>query len=451
MTDPRRLSPLLLALLGGCARVIAPGGGPEDKTPPVLLGSVPESGAVNVSRTAPIELRYSEWIDPATLKSALSIMPAPSRSPEIEVDGPVVRLRLREPLDSGSTVILRLGAGVSDFRRAAIATTGELPFSTGPALDSGKVGLRLWIASDTAAPVIVRGKVGLYSLDSSRRKGLSRLLRRRDSTAWLASEPRPWREKPWRWAVADSMGVVRMGHLPPGRWRLFAWDDKDKDGYWRPGDEPFAWTGDLDWTGAASRGLFLGRLSALDTVARAKDSVAPVADTVVVSKNASRRARDSAKAASPEAVAARRVADSLARRADSLARRDSIRLDSLALVEAALPDDSSRIVRLDSLPEPFRGAKELACRLYRADQRRRPVVFKRVQDGLEARVPRGGRWGGEIWIDRDGDGRIQSGDPFRNRAAEPWAPLKPLTDDAESDSLFLRVVPETLSQDGAVP
>lgn len=451
MTDPRRLAPVLLVLLNGCARVIAPGGGPEDKTPPVLLGSVPESGAVNVSRTAPIELRYTEWIDPATLKSALSIMPAPSRSPEIEVDGPVVRLRLREPLDSGSTVILRLGAGVSDFRRAAIVSTREIPFSTGPALDSGTLRLRLWTGSDSAAPTIVRGKVGVYSLDSSRRKGLSRLLRRRDSTSWLASAPRPWREKPWRWAVADSLGVVRMGHLPAGRWRVLAWDDKDKDGYWRSGEEPLAWVGDLEWTGAASQALFLGRLSALDTVARAKDSAAPGADTLAAAKSASRRARDSAKAAAPEAVAAKRLADSLARRADSLARRDSIRLDSLALVEAALPDDSSRVVRLDSLPAPFRDAKELAGRLYRADQRRRPVVFRRGENGLEARVPRGGRWGGEIWIDRDGDGAVRSGDPFRDRAAEPWAPLRPVTDDVAREDLFLRFVPETISQDGAAP
>lgn len=451
MTDLRRLAPILLALLNGCARVVAPGGGPEDKTPPVLLGSSPKSGEVNVSRTTAIELRYSEWIDPTTLKSALSIMPAPSRSPEIEVDGPVVRLRLREPLDSGSTVILRLGAGVSDFRRAAIVSTLEIPFSTGPALDSGAIRLRLWSGFDSAAPVVVRGKVGLYSLDSSRRKGLSRLLRRRDSVSWLSAAPMPWREKPWRWAMADSQGVVNVGHLPVGRWRVFAWDDKDKDGYWRAGDEAFAWVGDLEWTGSASRALFLGRLSALDTVVIPKDSSAIGKADTAVAKSASRRARDSVKASTPEALAAKRVADSLGRRADSLARRDSIRLDSLALVESKLPEDSSRVVRLDSLPAAFRDSKLLAGRLYRADQRRRPVVLKRGGNGLEARVPRGGRWGGEIWIDRDGDGIIQSGDPFRNRPAEPWAPLKSVTDDIAKEDLFLGFVPDTLTLDGVAP
>lgn len=453
MTELRALAPVLLfALLGGCARVVAPAGGPEDKTPPVLLGSSPESGAVNVSRTLPIELRYTEWIDPATVKSALGIMPAPSRSPLIEVDGPVVRLQLREPLDSASTVILRLGPGVSDFRKAAIQEVREIPFSTGPALDSGALRVRVFAGSDSVAPAILRGKVGLYALDSARRGGLSRLLRRRDSVAWLAAPPAPWREKAWRWALADSQGVVRMKHLPPGRWRVVAWDDKDKDGYWRSGDEPFAWAGDIEWTVAAGGASFVARVAPLDTVARVRDTaVEAKTDSVSLLKAASRRSRDSLRALAPEALARKRIDDSLARRVDSISRRDSLRLDSLAVVEAALPDDSARVLVLDSLPPEFRGAGGLACRVFRLDQKRRPVLFRAGPQGLSARVPRGGRWGGEVWIDGDGDGRVQSGDPFRGKPAEPWLPLRVATDDPTREELKLPLVPDTLPPDGAIP
>lgn len=447
MTDLRRSAALLLlGLLAGCARVIAPGGGPEDKIPPVLLGSTPDSGAVNISRTDRIELRFSEWIDPASVKGALSLMPAPSRSPLIEADGPVVWLRLREPLDSASTVILRLGSGISDFRKAPITTAREIPFSTGPALDSGKLRLRMWMGYDSAAPTVFRGKVGLYSLDSARRQGLSRLLRRRDSVAWLAAPPSPWREKAWRWAQADSQGVVKLSHLPPGRWRVVAWDDKDKDGYWRSGEESFGWAGDIVWTGAALDTSFLARLSPLDTVTVARPT--DTAKTDSVAKPRSRRARDSAKAPSPEEIAAKRIADSLEMRKDSLFRRDSVQLDSLAVVEANLPDDSSRVIVLDSLPASFAG-KALAARLYRMDSRRRPVTMKPGPRGLEARVPRGGKWGGELWVDLDGDGRLRIGDPFRGIEAEPWMPLAVVADDVSKEELLLRMAPQTLPPDGA--
>lgn len=453
MIEVRRAAPwLALALLGGCARVIAPAGGPEDKTPPVLLSSTPDSGAVGVSRSGVIELRYSEWINPTTIKSALSIMPAPSRAPEIEVDGPEVRLRLREPLDSASTVILRLGAGVADFRGAAITGTREIPFSTGPALDSGTLTLRMWAGSDSAPPAMLRGKVGLYPLDSIRRAGLARLLRRRDSVAWLAAPPSPWREKAWRWAQTDSNGEARLGHLPAGRWRVVAWDDKDKDGYWRPGEESFGWVGDLDWTGRASSASFAARLSMLDTVVAPRDSSAVgKTDSVKESRSPSRRTRDSLRAASAEGLAEKRAADSLAHRADSLARRDSLRLDSLAVREASLPDDSVRVLVVDSLPASFRGAANLRVRLHRQDVRRRPVSMASGKDGSSVRVPRGGRWAGEVWIDLDGDGRVQTGDPFRSRPAEPWLPLRPLVDDPSRDDPVLHLVPAFIPPDGAVP
>jgi|GEM_PF-1229291 len=450
MTDPRRVAlGLALSLLAGCARVVAPAGGPEDKIAPVLLGTTPDSGAVNVSRTGVFELRYTEWVDPATIKSAVSIMPAPSRSPEIDVDGPVVRLRLREPLDSASTVILRLGAGIADFRGAKIASTREIPFSTGPALDSGSLVLRMWTGSDTAAPVALRGRVGFYPLDSMRRAGLSRLLRRRDSTAWLAAPPSPWREKAWRWAQADSLGEARLRHLPAGKWRVIVWDDKDKDGYWRSGEESFGWAADLDWTGRASSAALLARLAALDTIQASRDTSAKVTtDSVKMGRGASRRAKDSLRALAPEAIAEKRIADSLALRADSLALRDSMRLDSLAVRESSLPDDSARVLVLDSLPPEFRGAKALRVRLFRQDARRRPVVFVSGPRGLSARVPRGGRWAGEVWIDRDGDGRVQSGDPFRNSPAEPWMPLRPLADDISKEDPILHLVPASLPADG---
>jgi len=450
MIDRRRLAlALSLFALVGCARVVAPAGGPEDKVAPRLLRSSPANGDVKVAPDQPIVLEFSEWVDPATLRSALVLMPAPSRAPEILVDGPEVRLRLREPLDSGATTILRIGAGIADFRHAAGTDVHEIAFSTGPALDSGTLVLRLWKGSDTAAPQLVRGRVGLYPLDSLRRRGLSRLLRRRDSVSWLASPPSPWREKAWRWAVADSQGIARLEHLPSGRWRVLAWDDADQDGYWRSGEEALGWAGDLDWSGRSGRGLMAARLAPLDTLAASGTAAARVSDSVVA--DPARRRRDSLRAASPEALAERRRSDSLALRSDSLRLRDSVALDSLARRDASLPEDSVRILALDSLPPELARARRLTVRLFRLDQRRRPLLLVAAPGALKFRVPRGGRWAGEVWHDLDADGRAGSGDPVRMRAAEPWRPIEPVSDDPASEDPLLPLRPSILPADGATP
>lgn len=450
MIERRRLAlALSLLSLAGCARVVAPAGGPEDKVAPKLVKTSPAAGEVAVDREAPIVLDFSEWVDPASLKSALVLMPAPTRAPEILVDGPQVRLRLREPLDSGATTILRIGAGVADFRSAAGTEVHEFAFSTGAALDSGSLAIRIWKGSDSAAPQMVRARVGLYPLDSLRRRGLSRLLRRRDSVAWLSAPPSPWREKAWRWAVADSQGVARLAHLPPGRWRVVAWEDVDQDGYWRPGDEALGWAGDLEWTGRTGRDALLARLSPLDTVVRAAPG-GVVTDSVAI--DPARRRRDSLRAATPEARSEARRADSLASVADSLRRADSTLLDSLARRDAALPDDSVRVLALsDSLPPELARASRLTLRLFRLDQRRRPLVSRGTPQTLKLRVPRGGRWGGEVWFDRDGDSRVGSGDPVRLLAAEPWRPLESLTDDPASEAPVLLLRPSILPADGANP
>ncbi|HNY29584.1 MAG TPA: Ig-like domain-containing protein [Fibrobacteria bacterium] len=391
---------VLAALVGsvwmGCARVVPPAGGPEDLEPPRLVGSVPDSGAVGVSRDVQIRLRFTEWVDPTTARSAISVMPAGTKAPDIRVDGPEVLVRLREPLDSPSTYVLRIQPGLSDWRRAATKAVQEIPFSTGTRIDSGRVEVRTWVGSDTTAPVPVKARLGAWPLDSAARKGLARLLRRKDSTQWLAQAPMPFRERPWRWTWADTAFVADLRFLPEGAWRVMAWDDKDKDNFWRPGQEPIAFLGDVRGKGNRWMESFVAKLVPEDT-----GEAAP-RDTTL----------------------------------DSLRRRDSVSLDSLAGYWDRLPEDSTgtAFVALDSLPKAWKG-KSVRMRLWPVFRRARPRLSS--VDRPELRLAPG-RWSGEVWLDRDLDGRPLASSWRSGRTAEPWCHV-PSFNLERQDSVRVRV------------
>ena len=387
-------------LSAGCARPVVPAGGPEDLIPPRLVSSFPESGAVNISPRVVLKLRFTEWIDPATAKSSAVLVPIGSRQPEIKLDGPDLLVIPKEPLDSPATYVLRLQPGLADWHKAATRTVIEIPFSTGSRIDSGNLVVKVWTGSDTTAPTQVKARVGAWPLDSAYRVKLAKLLRRKDSLGWLAAPPLPWREKPWRWAWTDSTGLADLRFLPPGRWRLFAWDDKDKDNFWRPGQEPATWIGDVDGTAKDWKAEYLVRLGNQDTLGAAP----PVRDTTK----------------------------------DSLVRKDSLALDSLDARWDKLPADSSAIVVLstDSLPSSWKGAKVL-MKVWPVFRRARPRTSAATPNPELRLAP--GKWSGEIWQDVNGDGKVGVGELQRHRTMEPWCALPPFEID-KGDSL--RVSPD---------
>jgi len=396
MTDLRLAAlGVALSLLAGCARQVAPAGGPVDVVPPILVSSAPDSGAVHVPPQGPFRLRFTEWVDPSTAKSAISLAPVGLKAPTIAVNGAEVLVTPKEPLDSPATYVLRIQPGLADWHKAATKVVQEIPFSTGDRIDSGRILVRLWSASDTAPPVSVRARLGAWPLDSLSRSKLSRLLRRKDSLAWLAQPPLPQREKPWRWTWADSAGLADLRFLPPGRWRVVAWDDKDKDNFWRPGQEPVAWLGDIEGKGQAWADSFVARLAVSDTGT-------PVVDTAV----------------------------------DTLRARDSLALDSVARLWDRLPDDSIgwAVLAGDSLPRSWK-AQDVHLRLWPVGRRARPRLSPPSNASL--RLPPG-KWTGEAWVGARDAVRPRPSDWISGQRADPWCPVVPFEIDRQ-DSLRVRL------------
>ncbi|MDT7857876.1 Ig-like domain-containing protein [Rubrivirga sp. S365] len=133
MTRPALL--VLLLALAACATPIAPSGGPPDRTPPALVGSLPAEGAVNVTGRT-VRLMFSERLDPSGAQ-AVTVTPEGDEPAEVRVRGSEIEIVLPE-LREATTYVVTVGTELQDQRAGvALAAPIVVAFATGPTIDRG--------------------------------------------------------------------------------------------------------------------------------------------------------------------------------------------------------------------------------------------------------------------------------------------------------------------------
>lgn len=130
----------LIILVLGCAKSMAPPGGPIDRTPPEVLTVSPKSGSVNVPLDTRLIFKFSEGIDRTTVDNALFVSPEPEELPKIKVRNDEVEIIPREPLKPNRTYIITLGTDLKDAHSVNLAQSVTVAFSTGATIDTGSVG-----------------------------------------------------------------------------------------------------------------------------------------------------------------------------------------------------------------------------------------------------------------------------------------------------------------------
>ncbi|MFZ0388860.1 MAG: Ig-like domain-containing protein, partial [Calditrichia bacterium] len=196
---------LLTVLSIKCAHKAAPTGGPPDETPPEVVRTFPNTDSVGVSRIDYIEIEFSEAISKTTLLNNYWLVPRPEEPLEISWKGSKkVRLYFPNQLADNRTYVLTLGTGISDMRNNKLARPLQLAFSTGMALDSGRVSGR--VMSDQEVREVF---VYAYELTDSLSDSL-----------FLNSQP-PF------FTQLNKEGGYRLNYLPMGTYRLIALNDLD--------------------------------------------------------------------------------------------------------------------------------------------------------------------------------------------------------------------------------
>ncbi len=204
----------VLFLLGShCARQAMPPGGPEDRTPPRVVATIPENGRTHASRSPKITIEFSEPIEHESVPQALFLAPRPSEFPKLKWKGKRLAILFPDSLLPNQTYLISLGTGIRDRHGNPLKQTVTLAFSTSSRLDNGHIWGQVF------------GKESLLNVQV-----WGYLLR-------LLPRPDPRKDQPQYVTQCGADGKFSFGFLSPGTYRLFALIDRDKNGRYTPGSD----------------------------------------------------------------------------------------------------------------------------------------------------------------------------------------------------------------------
>ena len=124
-----------LLLLTACAVQVAPSGGPKDVTPPEILKSTPPNNSVNYTGDR-IIITFDEFVTLKEINTQLVISPPLRETPEFNMRGKNMIIKLNEPLMENATYNFYFGDAIVDITEGNPLSSYNFSLSTGPVLDS---------------------------------------------------------------------------------------------------------------------------------------------------------------------------------------------------------------------------------------------------------------------------------------------------------------------------
>jgi hypothetical protein len=238
---PFRLSvPLCAFFLLSCAKQGFPPGGPEDKTPPSLVSTIPATRATNIERDSRLIFEFSEPMDEESVENNFFIVPIPREWPSFswKNGGRTLTVRSADPLADNATYVVSIGAKAQDRNRNGLQSSLMLTFSTGTVLEDKRIG-------GIVIPVGFLGekpeKVSQIDVVAFRIDGMDDI-------------PDPRNDIPDYVTQTGAEGGYELAGLSRGKYRLFAIGDNDRDGFY---------TENEDMIGIASRDILLSESDSL--------------------------------------------------------------------------------------------------------------------------------------------------------------------------------------------
>lgn len=211
----------LILIFSSCANIVAPSGGPQDKTPPKLIKSQPEKNQSNFSGKE-IILNFDEYIVLKDITNQLFISPPFENKPEVKVKGKALHLELKEDLIPNTTYIFNFGDAIADLHEGNPLSNFELVFSTGNSLDSMSYFGRV---------------IDAFTSDPEKDALVMLYKKNYDSVPFL--------EKPMYISKTDSKGYFAFGNIENVPYKIVAINDINKNLKYNQYVEKIAFESDL--------------------------------------------------------------------------------------------------------------------------------------------------------------------------------------------------------------
>ncbi len=211
----------LFILIGACAKVSNPSGGPRDRTPPVVIETVPEYGSKNF-RGKSISITFDEYVSLDNINEKFMVSPPMKKKPKVYVRGKDVRTEFEEDLRDSTTYTFYFQDAIRDLNEANILDDYQFVLSTGSVIDSLSVTGNVYKAFDLETPE--KTMVLLYRevADSFVVKHLPDYISR-----------------------VDQKGYFRINNVKSGIYRLYALTDADNSKNYNFPEEEFAFMNSL--------------------------------------------------------------------------------------------------------------------------------------------------------------------------------------------------------------
>ncbi len=203
-------------VLSGCAKISNPSGGPRDRTPPVVLETMPAVGAKNFKGKS-IIITFDEYVTLNSITDKFMVSPPMKKKPRVFIRGKNVITEFGEALKDSTTYTFYFQDAIRDLNEGNTIEDYQFVLSTGPVLDSLSVTGNVYNAFDLETPE--KTMVLLYRelADSFVVKHLPDYISR-----------------------VDLKGYFRINNVKAGTYRLYALKDGDNSKNYNLPDEEFA-------------------------------------------------------------------------------------------------------------------------------------------------------------------------------------------------------------------
>jgi len=204
------LSVILLILISifGCARIVAPTGGPKDVTPPKVLKCVPKNFSPNFKGNQ-FSVTFDEYFQISNFNQEVLISPPMENIPTYKIKKKTLIVKFKNDLKPNTTYTVNFGQSIKDLTEGNILNNFSYVFSTGKYVDS----------------LSLRGQV-LGALDHKPEKNITVMLYKNNNDT-IPLDSLPLYVKPFYVSKTDKNGNFRFSGLADTAYLLFALKDID--------------------------------------------------------------------------------------------------------------------------------------------------------------------------------------------------------------------------------